>query len=55
MAIRDDIKALASKYAANLKAKVDSRVAEMKSDDTSHYLIYKVLGVADEEGELIDV
>lgn len=55
MAIRDDIKALASQYATNLKAKIDSRVAEMKSDDTTHYLIYKVLGVADEEGELIDV
>jgi len=55
MAIRDDIKTLASKYAADLKAKVDARVAEMKSDDTSHYLIYKVLGITDKEGELIDV
>ena len=55
MAISDDIKALASKYAAALKAKVDARVAEMKSDDTSHYLIYKVLGITDNEGELIDV
>ncbi len=36
MAIRDDIKTLASKYAADPKAKVDARVAEMKSDDTSH-------------------
>lgn len=55
MAIRDDIKALASKYAANLKDRIDTRVAEMKSDDTSHYLIYKVLGITDKEGELIDV
>jgi len=55
MAIRDDIKALASKYAAELKTKVDARVAEMKADDTSHYLIYKVLGITDQEGELIDV
>ncbi len=55
MAIRDEIKALAAKYAAGLKAKVDERVAEMKSDDTSHYLIYRVLGITDHEGELIDI
>lgn len=55
MAIRDQIRTLASKYAAALKKKVDARVAEMKADDTSHYLIYKVLGITDHEGELIDV
>jgi hypothetical protein len=55
MAIKDDIKVLAAKYASELKAKVDARVAEMKADDTSHYLIYKVLGITDQEGELIDV
>jgi len=55
MAIKDEIKALAEKYASELKAKVDARVAEMEADDTSHYLIYKVLGITDQEGELIDV
>lgn len=55
MAIQDEIRALAAKYASELKAKVDARVAEMKADDTSHYLIYKVLGITDQEGELIDV
>ena len=55
MAIRDEIKVLASRYAADLKAKIDARVAQMKSDDTSHYLIYKVLGITDREGELIDI
>jgi len=55
MPIRDEIKALAAKYAAELKARVDARVAEMKSDDKSHYLIYGVLGITDREGELIDV
>lgn len=55
MAIRDDIKDLASKYAADLRVKIDTRVAEMKSDDTSHYLIYKILGITDKEGERIDV
>lgn len=55
MTIRDDIKTLANKYASELKEKVDARVAEMKADDRSHYLIYKVLGISDHEGELIDV
>lgn len=55
MAIRDDVKDLASRFASDLKAKIDARVVEMKSDDTSHYLIYKVLGITDKEGELIDV
>lgn len=31
------------------------RVAEMEADDKSHRLIYRVLGVTDEEGNLIDV
>jgi hypothetical protein len=53
--IEVEIKTLAAKYASELKAKVDARVAEMKADDTSHYLIYKVLGITDQEGELIDV
>jgi len=55
MPIRDEIKALAAKYASELKSQVDTRVAEMKADDTSHYLIYRVLGITDQEGELIDV
>jgi hypothetical protein len=55
MAIRDDIRSLASQYADALKAKVDARISEMKTDDTSHYLIYKVLGITDKEGELIDI
>jgi len=55
MAIKDDIRALANKYAANLKAKMDERVEVMKGDDTSHYLIYSVLGITNKEGELIDI
>lgn len=55
MSIRDDIKALAAKYASELKARVDARVAEMEADDRSHYLIYRVLGITEREGELIDV
>ncbi|MBW7874740.1 MAG: ApaLI family restriction endonuclease [Candidatus Cloacimonetes bacterium] len=55
MVIRDRINALAAKYAAEMKAKIDLRMAEMKVDNTSHYLIYRVLGIADPEGELIDI
>lgn len=53
--IYDKVKKLADKYAIQLKEKVDSRLEEMKSDDTSHYLLYRVLGVTNEEGKLIDL
>ena len=49
------IKTLADKYASDLKHQVDLRIEEMKEDDTSHYLLYRVLGVTNEEGNLIDL
>ncbi len=49
------VRALALKYSAELKAKMDSRAVEMEADDDSHYLIYRVLGVSDDEGKLIDI
>ena len=49
------IKELSNRYAKELKKQVNSRVEEMKSDDNSHYLIYRVLGVSDKEGNLIDL
>ncbi len=55
MSIDNEIRRLADKYANNLKARVDQRVEEMEADDNSHYLVYQVLGVTDEEGKLIDV
>lgn len=55
MTINDEISVLAEKYAKELKAKIDERIQEMKNDDTSHYLIYQVLGITNEEGELIDI
>ena len=55
MHIDDKIRALAEKYTNNLKARVDKRVEEMESDDQSHFLIYRVLGIAHKEGKLIDV
>ena len=55
MSIRDDIRALADEYARRLKEKIDERVGDMDADDKSHFLIYQVLGISDDEGHLIDV
>lgn len=55
MSMEEKIKMLANRYAADLKRNIDARVTEMKADDTSHYLIYRVLGITSTEGELIDV
>ena len=49
------VKHLADQYANALALRVASRTEEMKSDDTSHYLLYRVLGVSDEEGKLVDL
>lgn len=52
--IFERINALAFKYSASLKTMIDARITEMESDDNSHYLLYRVLGVTDAEGKLID-
>ncbi len=55
MDIKEKIIELAKKYSDNLKDKIYNRVEEMKEDDKSHYLIYQVLGISDEEGKLINL
>ena len=55
MTTKEKIKILADKYVDRLKAAIDGRVVEMQGDDVSHYLIYRVLGVQEAEGHLIDV
>jgi len=55
MTIKQAIRELAEEYSRELRSRMDSRVDEMEDDDKSHYLIYLVLGVSEEEGELIDV
>ena len=45
---------LAEVYSANLKGKIEARTEEMKADDNAHYLIYRVLGISLEQGQLID-
>lgn len=52
--IEETIRLLARKYADRLKIAIDERIEEMKGDDTSHFLIYQVLGVSDKEGRLVD-
>ncbi len=52
--IEEKIRVLSEKYSNGLKAKIDRRLEEIKSDDRSHYLIYRVLGIADKEGDLIN-
>ncbi|RCX17247.1 ApaLI-like restriction endonuclease [Anaerobacterium chartisolvens] len=50
-----DIKELSANYTVILKEKVSERIGKMKKDDKSHYLIYRVLGITDKEGDLIDI
>ena len=46
--MKDKIRELANRYAAELKCNVDERVTEMEQDDRSHFLIYRVLGILEE-------
>jgi ApaLI-like restriction endonuclease len=48
------IKKLSEIYSSNLKSKIEARTEEMKADNNSHYLIYRVLGINNEQGQLID-
>ena len=50
-----EIKSLSDKYASELRTKIDEHTEEMKSDDNSHFLIYRVLGISESEGNLIDI
>ena len=55
MDIAQQIAELANTFASNLQMKVDERIREMADDEKSHFLIYRVLGVSFDEGNLIDV
>ena len=54
MAIEDSIRSLAVEWSERLRQRIDQRMVEMEGDDTSHFLIYEVLGVSNQEGRLID-
>jgi len=53
MTIKEDIRALAKKFANELKRNIDERVVEMEKDDRSHVLIYRVLGISQAEGRFL--
>jgi hypothetical protein len=55
MTLQEDIQQLADKYAAALQQKVQARELEMQADDKSHYLLYRVLGISENEGHAIDL
>lgn len=52
--LEERITHLAQGYARNLGVKIAERKQEMATDNDDHYLIYRVLGVSDSEGRLID-
>ncbi len=53
--VEQEIRDLATDYAIKLEQKIAFRVEEMEKDDSSHFLVYRVLGISSEEGHLIDV
>jgi hypothetical protein len=53
--VKEIVRKLAAKYRNELSSQINNRVDEMKSDDNSHYLIYRVLGITESERQLIDV
>ncbi len=53
--LKESIRDLANKYSEDLTKKIKDRVEEMEQDNKSHYLIYRVLGITNEEGNKIDV
>ncbi|HVA47652.1 MAG TPA: ApaLI family restriction endonuclease [Pirellulales bacterium] len=52
--IEEAIRLAAREYGDKLKKAIDQRMVEMKEDDRSHFLIYQVLGIGDQEGRLVD-
>lgn len=52
--LKSKILELANEYRDNLYQKIKNRKEEMKLDDNSHYMIYRVLGISLKDGQLID-
>lgn len=53
-AVYNAVRELADRYAVELSSRISTRMEEMDGDDTSHYLLYRVLGVSAEDGKRID-
>lgn len=54
MSVYQEMQAIVERHRKTLQHKNSSRLIEMESDDTSHHLMYEVLGIGAEEGALID-
>lgn len=52
--LKSKLTTLAEEYRDRLDQKITDRRAEMKEDDNSHYLVYRVLGISNVRGKLID-
>jgi len=55
MNIKEKIREIAKNYREKLDLQIKKRMQEMKYDDNSHNLIYRVLGISIGEGEKIDL
>ncbi|MDD5271420.1 MAG: ApaLI family restriction endonuclease [Methylovulum sp.] len=55
MPIKNELQTLAQTYSDKLSKQIKQRITEMDADDQSHLLIYRVLGITDNEGRLIDL
>jgi hypothetical protein len=53
--IENKIRLVAQNYTDLLQKNIQERAIEMTNDDKSHYLIYRLLGISDSEGEKIDL
>ena len=53
--IEAKMKKMVQKYKKNLDKKINERIEEMKEDDNSHYMVYNILGVSNDEGAMIDL
>lgn len=51
---KDLISKVAQNYRERLARVISDRESEMEFDDIAHYLVYRVLGISQEEGERID-
>ncbi|WFQ92072.1 hypothetical protein MFERI14815_00688 [Mycoplasma feriruminatoris] len=52
--IYNKIKQIADTYRNKLNEQFQKRIVEMKGDDNSHHLIYRVLGISHDAGNAID-
>ncbi len=53
--VKKEIYELAKKYRDELNSRILDRVNEMRDDDNSHFLVYRVLGISNKEGINIDI